>query len=206
MHPWSNEVGVQCGNLSGDEFIGNSSGNTGPQSSQLTVPLWTDPGLKSGISVHDLISTLKKKRRRVKNDRTFSQSPHAMKKPLALLERLRTWLLIGCNRQGWERRLIVSYNVYRKGWGGEGYRLSVDCNECILIIGHNANRYGWVYTDCQVLHTLHVRTIDTACHLCTHHTSSLSTLASLMYTLCVTTIYAWCFLLLLLLLLLLALM
>ena len=31
------------------------------QSSQLAEPLWTDPGLKSGISVHDLISSLKKK-------------------------------------------------------------------------------------------------------------------------------------------------
>ena len=27
----------------------------------LAEPLWTDPGLKSGISVRDLISTLKKK-------------------------------------------------------------------------------------------------------------------------------------------------
>ena len=28
--------------------------------SQLTEPLWTDPGLKSGIGVRKLISTLKK--------------------------------------------------------------------------------------------------------------------------------------------------
>ena len=32
------------------------------QSSQLTEPLWTDPGTKSGISVCKLISTLKKKK------------------------------------------------------------------------------------------------------------------------------------------------
>ena len=31
-------------------------------SSQLAEPLWTDPGLKSGISVHKLIFTLKKKK------------------------------------------------------------------------------------------------------------------------------------------------
>ena len=31
-----------------------------PLSSQLAEPLWTDPGLKSGISVRKLISTLKK--------------------------------------------------------------------------------------------------------------------------------------------------
>ena len=29
----------------------NSSGNTWSQSSQLAEPLWTDPGLKSGIRV-----------------------------------------------------------------------------------------------------------------------------------------------------------
>ena len=34
---------------------------TPSQSSQLTEPLWTEPGLKSGISERDLISTLKKK-------------------------------------------------------------------------------------------------------------------------------------------------
>ena len=32
----------------------------GSQSSQLAEPLWTDPSLKSGISVRELISTLKK--------------------------------------------------------------------------------------------------------------------------------------------------
>ena len=32
-----------------------------PQSSQLAKPLWTDPGMKSGISAHEVISTLKKK-------------------------------------------------------------------------------------------------------------------------------------------------
>ena len=31
------------------------------QSFQLAKPLWTKPGVKNGISVHELISTLKKK-------------------------------------------------------------------------------------------------------------------------------------------------
>ena len=35
-------------------------GNTRPQSSQFAEPLWTDPGLRSGISMRDLISTSKK--------------------------------------------------------------------------------------------------------------------------------------------------
>ena len=54
--------------------------------SQLTGPLWADPGIKSEISVHELISTLKKKRkecRRGMNGKTFSQNSHnrARKKP-----------------------------------------------------------------------------------------------------------------------------
>ena len=43
--------------LSGNELTRNSSGNTGLQSSQLAEPLCTDPGLKSGISLRELIST-----------------------------------------------------------------------------------------------------------------------------------------------------
>ena len=46
--------------LSGNELTRNSSGNTRPQSSQFAEPLWTDPGLKSGISVLELISALKR--------------------------------------------------------------------------------------------------------------------------------------------------
>ena len=38
------------------------SGNIRPQSSQLAEPQWTDSGVKSGISMREPISTLKKKR------------------------------------------------------------------------------------------------------------------------------------------------
>ena len=60
---WAGYAAVQayCGNLSGNTLTLNLSGNIRPQSSQLTEPLWTGPGLKSGISVRELISTLKKK-------------------------------------------------------------------------------------------------------------------------------------------------
>ena len=34
------------------------------QSSQLAKPLWTDPGVKNGISVRKLISTLKKEKKK----------------------------------------------------------------------------------------------------------------------------------------------
>ena len=40
---------------------GNLPGNT-----RLAEPLWTDPGLKSGISVRKLMSTLKKKKKKKK--------------------------------------------------------------------------------------------------------------------------------------------
>ena len=38
--------------------------NIRPQSPQLAEPLWTDPGLKSGISVRELIFTWKKRKKR----------------------------------------------------------------------------------------------------------------------------------------------
>ena len=74
------------GTLSGNELTRNSSGNTRSQSSQLAEPLWTNPGVKSEISVRKLISTLKKQkqtqtnkqkntRRRGMNCRTFSRNP-----------------------------------------------------------------------------------------------------------------------------------
>ena len=49
-----------------------------PQSSKLVEPPWTDPGLKSGISVRKLISTSKKKKKSAGggiNGRTCSQNP-----------------------------------------------------------------------------------------------------------------------------------
>ena len=90
LHPtkseWDDYAAVHAlgGNLSGNELTRNLSGNTRPQSSQLTEPLKTDPGVKSGISVRELISTSKitttttkqetNKRRRGMNGRTYSQN------------------------------------------------------------------------------------------------------------------------------------
>ena len=64
-----------CGNLSGNKPTRNSSGNTRSQSSQLAEPLWTDPGLKSGINLHKLISTLKKKEKSAGGEWTVEHSP-----------------------------------------------------------------------------------------------------------------------------------
>ena len=51
-------VQAQCGNLSGNELTCKLSRNTQPVA-QLAEPLWTDPGLRSGMRVCNLISTLK---------------------------------------------------------------------------------------------------------------------------------------------------
>ena len=60
------------------------------QSSQLAGPLWTDPGLKSGIIVRELISTKKKKKLKntqAGNDLSYilPKSSHARKKPANVL-------------------------------------------------------------------------------------------------------------------------
>ena len=46
-----------CGNLSRNKLTQYLSGSIQPQSSQLAEPLWTDPGIKSGISMCELMST-----------------------------------------------------------------------------------------------------------------------------------------------------
>ena len=53
------------------------TGNIQPQSLQPAEPLWTDPGIKSGIGVCKLISTLKKKKKcsQGMNGQTFSPNP-----------------------------------------------------------------------------------------------------------------------------------
>ena len=45
----------------GNELTQNWSWNAPPRSSQLAESLWTDPGPESGIGVHEIISTLRKK-------------------------------------------------------------------------------------------------------------------------------------------------
>ena len=56
----------------------NSSRNIRPQSSQLAEPLWTDPGIKSGIRVRELSLHKKKKRKKEQggmNGWTFPPNP-----------------------------------------------------------------------------------------------------------------------------------
>ena len=50
------------GTYQGDKPTHNHQGAPS-QLSQLAEPLWTDPGLNSGIGVHELISTLRKKKK-----------------------------------------------------------------------------------------------------------------------------------------------
>ena len=82
---WADYATVQaeCGNLSGNELTRNLSGNIRPQSCQLAELLWTDPGLKSGISVCELISTLTTTKTQAGNEllNILPKSLHARKKP-----------------------------------------------------------------------------------------------------------------------------
>ena len=73
--------------------LAHLSGNTHPQIPQFDEPLWTDPGLKSKISVCDLISTTKKKKnhRQGMNCRTFSKNLHTRKKATTLGKNQRFW-------------------------------------------------------------------------------------------------------------------
>ena len=71
-------------NLSGNELTRSLSGNIRPQSSQLAVPLRTDPGLKSGISVRELISIKKTKKplqAGIELSNILLKSSHTRKKP-----------------------------------------------------------------------------------------------------------------------------
>ena len=63
------------GTYQGNELTCNRSGSTRARSPQLAEPLWTDPGLKSGISVRELISTKNKMCKK-----TFSQNPRTRQK------------------------------------------------------------------------------------------------------------------------------
>ena len=71
LHPWPNEVGVgwpcRCPDIVWEPIRKRAHTQLvrehSATSSQLAEPLWTDTGLKSGISVHELISTWKKRRR-----------------------------------------------------------------------------------------------------------------------------------------------
>ena len=74
---WADYAAVQaeCGNLTGNELTRSLSGNTRSQSSQLDEPLWTDLGLKSEISVRELISTKKQNKTKQKAKAENEWSP-----------------------------------------------------------------------------------------------------------------------------------
>ena len=61
--------------MSENELTRNLSGNIRLQSSQLAEQLWTDPGAKSGISVRELISSLKTTTTTTGGERMVEHSP-----------------------------------------------------------------------------------------------------------------------------------
>ena len=77
-------VWAECWNLTEKELKRNLSGNTRSRSSQLAEPLWTYPGLKSGISLRELISTANNNNKKAQTGNEFSnilpKFSHAKKK------------------------------------------------------------------------------------------------------------------------------
>ena len=69
---FSSSMSKQCLNKgsSGNEYTLVSLRNTQPQSSQLAEPLWTDPDLKSRISVRELISSYIKKKKKLREKKS----------------------------------------------------------------------------------------------------------------------------------------
>ena len=85
LHSIHHSMGkLLLGILSGNELTHNLSGNA-PLQSQLAEPLWTDPGLKRGIHLRELISTLKKRGKKAQAGNELwnilPKSLHASKKP-----------------------------------------------------------------------------------------------------------------------------
>ena len=54
-----------------NELTRNSALNARPKSSQLAEPLWTEPGLKSGIGVRERISICQKKKKKKRSGIRF---------------------------------------------------------------------------------------------------------------------------------------
>ena len=109
---WADYAAVQayCGNLCGNELTHSSSGNTRSQLSLLAEPLWTDPGPKSGISVRELISTFKKKKKKTQagNDlpNILPKSSHTM---MVVLTELYPFMLVSVTLvvfQGHKRQTV----------------------------------------------------------------------------------------------------
>ena len=82
MLSWWHSVGIYPEN----ELTRNLSGNIRPQSSQPAELLWTDPGIKSGIRVRELIYTKKQQQKNLK------QGMNGQTKPPCLL----SWCVCVC--------------------------------------------------------------------------------------------------------------
>ena len=98
---WADYATIQalCGNLSGNELMCNSWGNTWSQSFQITEPLWTDPGLKSGISVREQISTKKKKKKSTGRESIVEHSPKILTCKEKATITIMCWKLVPLQKQ-----------------------------------------------------------------------------------------------------------
>ena len=124
---WVDYVAVQayCGYLSGNELKCNSSGNPWQQSSQLSKPLWTDPGLKShcGLILAWCVWPnlhLKKKKKQVGNEllNTLSKFSHTRKKAPPLPNKQWKWVLNFLQNTGTQLsiRFFLLHKTHDKNW------------------------------------------------------------------------------------------
>ena len=74
----------------GNELTRNLSGNIRPQSSQLAETLWSDPSIKSGINLRELISTLRRKEKKEKKAQAGNEWLDILLKTLANEEKATT--------------------------------------------------------------------------------------------------------------------
>ena len=93
----------RVGTFQGNELTRNLLGNAQPQLSQLTVPLWTDPGIKSGINVCKLISTSKKTHTKEAHGREWITEPSP--KILATRKSHQCW---------WSQPSVLQHHINRK--------------------------------------------------------------------------------------------
>ena len=88
-------------NLSGNELTLSLSGNIQPQSSQLAEPLWTDPGIKSGTSVCEPISTSKNNNNNKNKAQTRNKWSNILGKSSQARKKRPTPSMLVCCFKGW---------------------------------------------------------------------------------------------------------
>ena len=163
---WADYAAVQAlsGNLSGNGLTHNLSGNTQSQSSQLTEPLWTDPGLKSGLSMCELISTIKKKKRSTGVEWMVSPKICAREEKAASKmppPHSKEWLSDSAHNKQWlsvsaHNKQCISFSVHSK----QCFSFSAHSKQCfsfyVQALYKEKSAFHFLYKVNSAFHFLHV--------------------------------------------------